>query len=262
MTSAFNAIFHSITKINQSKVINHPFPYLEIDDIFPDDFYRILLARVPSQKIFHVENENVLRLDLINDPAGGGEWPTVFDSRAPQKEKDFWNQFLEAYMGEEFISTLLNKFETFPEDDVYMCGRLCIDKLNSGLGPHTDRFDKVISLLYYIPSTNIVEKGCETILFEPKDSNLEATNEHYTFDEFNEVKRIEYRPNKLFVFKVQQNVDGAGSFHGYHQDADIDRPTIKTFIQLDLDPDYVREQVELTKHRSRRWRKEKELDNE
>lgn len=251
MTSAYNSILHSIKKIEQTELIIEPFSHLEIEDIFPEIFYKIMLARIPNIRHFTQENENVLRLDIINDPAGGGEWPTVFESRAPDKEKNFWEQFQDVYFGEMFINCLLEKFNTFPDEDVFMCGRLCVDQLNSGLGPHTDRYDKVISLIYHLPIVEINEPGCETILLEPKDKDLEATSEHYTFEEFDEVKRISYKPNKLFCFLVGDN-----SFHGYHQDTDINRKTIKTFIQRDIDPDEIREYVESTKHRSRRWRKE------
>ena len=256
MTSAYNSILHSVMKIEQAELIKEPFPHLEIEDIFPEIFYKIMLARVPSIRHFTQENENVLRLDIINDPAGGGDWPTVFGSRAPEKEKNFWNQFQEVYFGEIFINTLLAKFDTYPDEDVFMCGRMCIDQLDSGLGPHTDRFDKVISLIFHLTTDENTPPGCETIILEPKDPNIEATDEHYSYDEFNEVKRISYKPNKLFAFKVCREVGGVNSFHGYHQDTDLNRHTIKMFIQRDIDPDEIREQVEATKQRSRRWREE------
>ena len=260
MTSAYNAVWHSINRISQEKVIAHPFPHMEIDDIFPESFYRILQARVPSYTFFENENENVIRLDILNDPAGGGVWSTIFETKAPEKEQRFWADFEEAYFREEFINALLLKFEAFPEEEVYMCGRICVDRLHSGLGPHTDRFDKIVSLIFHIPAKPINHPGCETIILKPKDPNLKPTDEHYKFDEFNEVKRISYRPNKLFCFQVLRDVNGVSSFHGYHQDADVDRRTIKCFIQRDIDPEEVREQVESTKHRSRRWRQE--IDND
>ncbi len=261
MTSAYNALRHSVDRIVNSKVIVDPFPHLEIDNIFPESFYKILLARVPSHKMFLPEKEGVFRMNIISDPCGGIDQTTIFESRAQEKEKIFWDSFQISYFGDEFITALLNKFETFPEEDVYMCGRLIIDRLNAGFGPHTDRYDKVISLIFHIPSAPINEHGFETMLFKPKDPNFEDTGEHYTYDDFDEVKRISYHPNKLFCFKVMSNTGGIGSWHSYHQDTDLDRLTIKAFIQRDIDSDEVRRVVDETKHRSKRWRDEKNLNS-
>ncbi len=255
MTSAHNAVIHSISKIAQTEVIQSPFPHMEVDNIFPESYYQILLARIPDLSYFSSENENVLRLDLVADLAGGGKWNHFYDGQKfEDKIINFWLDFVEHYMGETFVELILTKFETFPEENVYMTGRICVDRKGSGLGPHADRFDKIVSVLYHIPRSLIHGNISGTKLFTPKDPNLIATDEHYTFEEFNEVKNLTYSPNKLVLFETFRNRNGISSWHGFRHDDIGDRASIKTFIQRDLPVEEIRAEINKTRHRSRRWR--------
>jgi hypothetical protein len=87
----------------------------------------------------------------------------------------------------------------------------CLTKDYDGyqIGPHTDFMDRVLTMMYYLPrSGSGADAG--TVLYRPKDKNFECSGtKWHTFEDFEEVKRIPYRPNTLFGF-VKTNT----SFHG------------------------------------------------
>jgi hypothetical protein len=49
--------------------------------------------------------------------------------------------------------------------------KLVNDKKNYGLGPHTDKLSKVISVLFYLPKDS-THQGTGTSIYIPKDANL------------------------------------------------------------------------------------------
>lgn len=258
LTAAQVAVPWTLKKLMNAKVIDKPFPHVEIDEIFEPNYYKHLLWHFPLIKNFKRENESVRRLDLLPDPAGGGSWPieshvTHFDVF------EFWDNFRTVFFNDAIRHEFLRLFRKQINNDNYFCGRLVVDGKNSGLGPHTDRFDKMISIIYHLPVPNCpIPSNTGTMLLEPKLKDMKITDEHYSYDEFDIVKYIDFKPNKMFAFEVMRNEGGVSSFHGYKQIEDYQRQTIKCFIQRKMDPAKVREEVEKTKHRSRRWRKELE----
>ena len=70
------------------------------------------------------------------------------------------------------------------------------------LGVHTDTPSKFLTFLFYIPQDNNL-KDLGTALYEPKDKDFHLKNEvtgHYSVEDFNLVKKVNFLPNTLFVF--------------------------------------------------------------
>lgn len=253
------ALWYTLDKVKNAVVQTDPFPHVEIEDIFPVPYYGELICNIPLLRQFHPENESVMRLDLVPDPVmQQDQYKWLIDNRLRGSGMlSFWDNFREVYFSKVLEQHVLELFNIKPREKTYMTGRLCIDMQGSGLGPHTDRLDKVVSLIYHIPyDMNPQQPTCETLLFKPKDPNISVTAEHYSFGQFDEVKRIKYKPNKLFAFQVMRNQGGVSSFHGYNQTSRYNRQTIKTFIQRELPVSVVRAETSATKSKARRWRKE------
>jgi len=119
-------IINSISEsIKRSNVCWEPFPHIEVRDLFPEDYYKSILENFPKKDCFALAAENVWRLDLIPDPAGGIEYN--IDDNILEPQFSFWDNFRKSYMSTETIRLFLNKFniEENPED-LFACGRLNI----------------------------------------------------------------------------------------------------------------------------------------
>lgn len=260
MVDSAAVLEHAIKQIERSDLHASPFPFICIDGIFPDRYYRLLLDRFPDTAYFAPAAEHVSRIDLVADPAGpqGDEW--LYNRRlkkAPQEVVRFWEDFTRHFFSRVFMKSVLHKFGRELEPDDFASARLAIDHKGAGLGPHRDRIDKLTSMIFYLPekSDDDTAKAGGTQLLVPKDRNLIATDEHYTFDEFNVAEHIECRPNRMLAFLVGREGEGKNSFHGYHQTSDVARRTIKSHIHKNVDQGVVRRNIEETKPLSKRWRR-------
>lgn len=207
MTSAHNALVHSISQIAMTPVIWEPFPHYEVENIFPESYYQTLLARIPDLSFFIPENESISHFDLVIDLAEDGVCNIFDEINLEDKVKDFWLDFVEYYMGEEFVNLILNKYQTFPEENVYMTGYISRDKEGSDLGIYTERFNKVAVILYQISRKDI----CSSI------------------------------SNKMLSFKMVENIDEISSYYNYQFNENIEMKYIKTFIQRDIPINKIRE---------------------
>ena len=250
---AKEALPYSLRKINEAETEKYPFQHILIEEVFHPDYYREMLAHFPDSIRFQMGAENAYRLDLIPDPAGGGVWD--IHGNALEEQVEFWDDFKEHFLGVDFTKAILNMYGKVV-NDVFICGRLCVDKKGSGIGPHRERFDKLSALVFSLADEGEWIPDIGTSILVPKDENLEATDEHYLFKDFNVIKSSGYGPNRLFTFAVTQGIGSNNSFHAYRHDIDRERRTIKCFIQHNIDPAIIRAEVAKTKALSRRWRKE------
>jgi len=244
-------IDYTLNRIAEASVNQSPFPHSEISNFFQPDYYQRMLRNWPTSDLYDQAAENALRMDLVVDPAGGGDWSISKYIKDPAVLW-FWQSFSDWFFSEEISLAFFKLFDIKQTDDFFSCGRICIDKKDSGIGPHRDRFDKIVSLVFYAgdEATKHVP-GMGTQLFTPKPG-IVLTDEHYRFDECDFVREAEYDINKMFAFKR-----GDESLHAYHQTDERERKAIKSFIQKRIDPELIREEVMKTKEKSRRWREEK-----
>lgn len=257
MSYAKAALQYTLDKIREAEVVHEPYPHIEIEGIFEPEYYKLMVKNWPNYTHMVNENENVLRTDLLHDPSGGGNWLTYKDLPDGQRSS-FWEDFTENFLAGDIQDILFSKYSIKNQAN-FTVGRLIVDKKGSGLGPHTERFDKLCVFLFYTPFDEKPRPECSTLIFEPFDKDIAWSHEHHTFEEFKEVGQCVYRPNTFFSFKVCRQVGGPWSFHGYRQFSDYNRQTIKCFVQQDLDPAYVRKIVNESRHRSRRWREQEKV---
>ena len=119
------------------------------------------------------------------------------------------NTVLKAYQKEIPIN-LYKKYNNDEPDIVKYCLMIVCDKENYEIGPHTDSYVRNATMVTYLgPINNNENLG----LFIYKDLINRHKNEwkkiHYSFDNFEPIKQIEYYKGSTIDFKVSKN-----SFHG------------------------------------------------
>ena len=53
-------------RIKYATLVHEPFPYVHIDNVFPNKFYQCLLSKLPTEEVFF---EQVRALDRCNRPS-------------------------------------------------------------------------------------------------------------------------------------------------------------------------------------------------
>ena len=204
-----------IYRIANAQVRTYPFPHFYVRDVFPADFYRKLLALLPGPETMSslmdagrakgYPERAVIQLD-------GGRVAGMNDA-----QHTFWSTLTRWMFGGRFGAAMLEKFEPWatPRVDARP-GHVITDELllvrdetRYSLGPHTDASLKLISLLFYLPSDDSLEKY-GTSLYVPKQEGFTCEGgPHHRFEGFTRMATMPFLPNSLFAF-----VKSDHSFHG------------------------------------------------
>ena len=247
--------------LSQAELRKDPFPYLIIDDFFPDDFYSSLLASIPPISQAAKVSDSISRITLVPDPYSDNEdWSyKALLTNTPDLYR-FWHSFAEFLNSPSLIQQLLEILEISYSNSYTMSARLAYDSKGSGLGPHRDREDKVASFIFYLasPLTCSTEIDSGTELLVPKVLRDSYSDQHYKFSEFRTVKTVHYMPNRLFAFAVKRGENGVHSFHGYRQTKQGTRMSIKFHIHKTVEKATISNMITSTKKSSKDWESENE----
>lgn len=273
MNRHFHALAHVQSRIISTPLTETPYRHLLVEDAFPADYYDEMLAHFPDEsEMRHPkrarEYPEILECDLVADPGmehhASGGW--LLDNLiVDRKRREFWGGFRQAFFRAEALSAtlvgrlakLLREKARLVDGGFYTCGRLAIDMLGAGLGPHVDRTDKLVSAIFSLAPHDVSDEdahGSGTWLLAPKEPDFDPNGvAHLTYDLFDHPEgstMAEWRPNRLLCWAVTRD-----SFHAYHQRADIKRRTIKLFVQANVDREAVHAEIAGTTDRSEDWRK-------
>ncbi len=218
--TADDAMEAAMAAIAAAPVQTEPTPYWYCDEVFPAPFYEELLARMPAESLFtpitdlgwvkqgdaHAAQRGVL-------PFSEADLQTL-----PGELGDFWRALAAGFKTEQFALTMLRKFlpqmaERFGANvgnvSFSASSMLLSDKGDYALRPHTDRPERVLAALFYLPETaDRPELG--TSLYLPRDPGLTcAGGPHHPFEKFVNVATMPYVPNSAFCFFKTNR-----SFHG------------------------------------------------
>ncbi len=215
---------HVLAQIEAASIKRLPSPHFYVENIFPDDFYRDLLANMPSDEDFTCLG------DTGRVPKGAYRERFVFLPTKDQIEKlpadksDFWRDLGAWLYGERFFRTMIRKFAQAAAarfagqlEKVQLTPEVLVvrDRTNYSIGPHTDAPHRFLSMLFYCPP-DTSQEHLGTSLYMPLDRSFTCEGgPHYDFDKFVKVDTMPYRPNSLFCF-LRTNV----SFHGVEPIAD------------------------------------------
>ena len=212
-------------RIANARILNYPFAHFYIEEIFPEFFYQELIATLPEQRYYR-------RLDETGAVAKG-TYPERFvcdleDAQRSELERDgeagVWAELASIFLRPEFAQQVvlcfgkayLQRFGRNAKIDLLLECRLVRDFSNYAITPHTDKPEKLVSLLFYLPADESM-KELGTSLFVPMDPEFRCEGvAHHPFSEFKKAYTAPYLPNSLLGF-FKTNT----AFHGVER---IDRP--------------------------------------
>jgi hypothetical protein len=219
---------HVRERIAATPVVEDPFPHQIVTGVFPQDYYRELLAMLPSDATYRSIGETGT---LSNAEAYRERYVCGLIELAAEEmaeERTFWRELAGWLLNDRFRDFLVGCYARQAAARIgegsamraTVDARLVRDRTNFAIGPHTDSPRKFLSLLFYLPrSTEQAHLG--TSIFAPLDPDFRCSGgPHYPFDRFRRTATAPYVPNTLFVFfRTDQ------SFHGVEpiRDENVER---------------------------------------
>jgi hypothetical protein len=227
MTNPFD---HFVSRLQGAKVELDPFPHYCLEQVFPDDYYRLMLRHLPANDVYNNLYEVTdLKLDHFRH-RDQRDMDRGWTDRLPIEQRIFWNLFNSWFLSEEFARAVLESFsgarDSWPAVSVE--SQFIRHRAGYFLGPHSDLYTKLVVLLLYLAPDDSA-KHLGTSLYRPKQVGFSCPNsKHYPFEDFVRVKTAPYRPNSLLAF-VRSDV----SFHGLEplSERDVELTTGRDVIQ-------------------------------
>lgn len=198
-----------LKKIEEAEVISEPFPYLVIDDFFPQEYYEEAFSKYPSS--------------ALSSPIGGTRRVCYIHPDHPENrladpmEKAFWGRFVDwmnrvikPALVEKFSPLYLRKFdlrqyelyqEFIREHFAVLCDsvtdKLTFDPSGYEIVPHVDKaFIYLKVLIYFAENRTQALSGTYVLESDRKEHGLFYLDQE---EEFSSETLIEYLPNRLVV---------------------------------------------------------------
>lgn len=232
---------HVLQQVERAEVIERPFPYLVVDNIFPADYYAEMLANFPShESLRSISETGRVRQDLYKE-----RLCVLFTEeeflRMTGPQQRFWRELASWMYTDQFLNYFVYKFHRYlePRIDRIVVGEgalnvkgdalLVNDCTNYAIGPHTDSAQRLVTFLFYLPKdASMRELG--TSVYAPKDPAFTCWGgRHYDYEQFNKVDTVEFLPNRLLAFPKTER-----SFHGVEpiKRENVNRPLLINNIRL------------------------------
>jgi len=229
---------HVEARMSDVNFIETSFPYIYIENIFPDEYYKLIREYWPGAKQFTsyedtgravghgTLNRNVLKLTTDHVNSLG------------LKQSLFWHSFSDSFLSDTFYGYLTDRLRPYIEQRFegnqvkYLTDSeilLIKDESYYNIGPHTDHPRRLFSMLFYCPADDR-QRHLGTSLYTPKDKSFRCKGgPHYEFDKFDRLTTMPFLPNSLFAF-VKSDI----SFHGVEsiKEKNIERDLLLHNIRL------------------------------
>jgi hypothetical protein len=231
---------HFVARLGTARVVAEPYPHYYLENVFPADYYRELLARLPAssvyQNLFEVTDYKLEHFRHRDQRDLKDGWTHAL----PVEIKSFWESFDEWFRGPALAEAVLDSFaeplsarfgakDSWPQVSVEP--QLIRHRAGYFLGPHSDLYTKLVVLLIYLaPDESAGHLG--TSLYRPKDAGFTCPKSlHHPFEDFVRVKTAPYRPNSMLAF-LRSDI----SFHGVEPltERDVGRAAGRDLIQYVL----------------------------
>lgn len=214
---------YTINKINETTLFEDPYPFLEVNSIFSDGFYKDILKYKPNNKK-HYRPLSKMYSDRFVLELGYGENINNSISKLnfdDQKQTAFWSEFQKTFIENKALSEcLIGKYKKYIDSERSKTGkincRLSKDLKGYSIGVHRDKKDKLFSCLFYLASESYPDREINwgTQILTPSQL-MNHTDKHHPYNSdgthnlFDLYKVITYEPNKMFSWCITES-----SYHG------------------------------------------------
>lgn len=217
---------HFLKKIASAKIITSPYPHLYVPDIFPENYFKQLLKFLPPKKAYigvlnaehyTMECKNLVGINGKRNHIWLDEYiETIKDQK---RNKNFWISLSSWLSGESIIKELNNIFVA-PYSPIVKNGkkvvlRLVWEEKAIYVSPHMDKFNKPVTIVFYLKGDSISKTTKGTTLYGalPKKGSKGKT--------------IIFAPNSALI-----SIRTPKSFHGVEaHKLEDDRKTLHLYLQ-------------------------------
>lgn len=231
---------HFNKKVFEDDIINiNPYIYSIIDNVFPNDFYLKIIENLPSNEEFIESSNDVYknrgRIWLGHNPSGkckNNTCVSCIDGKKCKMTNPFLIDLFSWLISDDMVKRWINKYNKYITNvgkKYHMNGTLNQDSMGYSIGPHLDSRSKSITMLIYLPPDDKISKYGTSINIPKTSFNIKSAkqkNEHYNFDDFDEIKMVEFIPNRILAFVVDNN--------SWHSVKYINDDIIRNSIQLNI----------------------------
>lgn len=172
-----------------------PWPHYRMDDVFPEEYYQLIRANLPAHRDMEplsrkTTNRLLYWLKHKNDP--------IISSLAP-----FWQDF--CLLFEPLRAALETRVG---KPGVKIGAEVVYDMVGYSLGPHTDKYDKLITCLFYLPDPKDFRVADCTLLFHGREPDPRGKGHPFSSD-YKPIIQVPFQPNCGLFFERTDI-----SFHG------------------------------------------------
>ncbi len=206
-----------------------PFPHFVCEDVFPEAFYREMVARFPADEYLPPLNDIYpKRLSLRIGV------PDQLDA-LPDDLRGFWRALGRSLGSRSFMRHVLRlydpileqRFGEIAEPHIYLHS----DVDSYGIGPHVDINYKVVSMIFYMPDEPRDDLHAASVLAKTDDELDVPAPYEESWEGFRAVSTVPFKPNILFTFAVTRE-----SWHGVRPNPQgVPRRSLQYFIMLPQD---------------------------
>jgi len=232
-----DVLLHVKDRFAETLIHSSPYAHFYIENIFPEEFYQELIANLPDTSSF----QSLSRSGKVDPRTYAERFVMPLEDeeleQLPFSHFLFWSKFAEAIKSAEWCSMLLEKFDSqikerfgahYERVKFSSTAELVRDRTNYSIGPHTDHPIRVLTLLFYFPSSQD-QSHLGTSVYRPLDSSFECEGfTHHLFEGFEKLHTAFFLPNSVFGF-VRSN----RSFHGREpiRDEGVERNLLNYYLQ-------------------------------
>ena len=206
-------------RIKATPLRREPFEHLYVEEVFPAEVYAGLRRLMIADRAYQQLNTTA-RVSPMYSASRLCLFPKdLAESVATAEQKAFWGGLFGAFMARSFRQAWLRRFKAAVEENFALIRArhggvatatltnevlLMRDLAAYELGPHTDSYTKLVSVLFYLaPDESAPELG--TSLYRPREPGFVcAGGPHYPHAKFERVTTLPYRPNTLLAFPKSQ----------------------------------------------------------
>lgn len=186
---------HVLYALRNATLKQWPFPHFHVENVFPDRFYLDFQHKLDKKADYFAQEGKYAGRTFSNI--------ADFPEFAFMQRRSFLSDVCQIFTDRLKVVFRHRKVV------VYSDTRLVRDHQGYAIGPHTDAPWKLISLLFYCPSTR-VHRRWGTSLYVPKKEGFTCPGgPHHHLEDFRRVATMPFTPNSCFGF-FKSDV----SFHG------------------------------------------------
>ena len=214
MSDLIDELRKTMAYLESVPVVTEPFEHFLLQRPFSENLYRTLLHHLPADDAYdwgkgQVATEHQRGCFYLNP---------CYLRRLPPAKRSTWEQVRHWVLSGDFVSVLLNKyrqsisrrFSVEPRGSILLGEvKLIRDKCGYALQPHTDRPNRVTTIMFYLPQ-NFELEDCGTAIYRPHNVGQRCSGfKRHSYDDFELLSKASFVPNSGLCFLKSDR-----SFHG------------------------------------------------